>query len=80
MKYKTANILGFLLIQLGIIVFGISIMYFQSNVNIGTIIGITITVIGFLIRIIFYRCPQCGAMITWRPLNIKYCQNCGQKL
>ncbi len=80
MRYKTANLLGYIFILLGIVLFGISIIYFQSNVNIGTIGGIIIIVSGFFVRIIFFRCPQCGAMIAWRPLNIKHCQNCGQKL
>lgn len=80
MTYKTANLLGYIFILLGIVLFGISIICFQSVISIGTIFGIVIIVIGFLVKIIYYRCPQCGAMIAWRPLNIKHCQNCGQKL
>lgn len=80
MRYKAANLMGYVFILLGIVLFGISIICFQSEINVGTILGIVIIIIGFLIRIIFYRCAQCGAMIPWRPLNIKHCPNCGKKL
>lgn len=80
MRYKAANLMGYVFILLGIVLFGISIICFQSEINVGTILGIVMIIIGFLIRIIFYRCPQCGAMIPWRPLNIKHCPNCGKKL
>jgi hypothetical protein len=43
-------------------------------------IAIIIIIIGFLVRVIFYRCPECGVMIPWRPLNVKHCPNCGKKL
>jgi rubrerythrin len=43
-------------------------------------LGIVIIIIGFLVRVIFYRCPECGVMIPWRPLNVKHCPNCGKKL
>ena len=80
MTYKVANLMGYVFILIGIVLFGISIICFQSEINVGAIGGIVIIIIGFLIRIIFYRCPQCGVSIPWRPLNIKHCPNCGKKL
>ncbi|WP_312492330.1 hypothetical protein [Anaerosporobacter sp.] len=44
------------------------------------VIGIVVVGLSMLVGIIFYRCPQCGHMLAWRPLNLKYCQNCGCKL
>ena len=55
MRYKAANLMGYVFILLGIVLFGISIICFQSEINVGTILGIVIIIIGFLIRIIFYR-------------------------
>lgn len=63
MTYKVANLMGYVFILIGIVLFGISIICFQSEINVGAIGGIVIIIIGFLIRIIFYRCPQCGVMI-----------------
>ena len=80
MTYKVANLMGYVFILIGIVLFGISIICFQSEINVGAIGGIVIIIIGFLIRIIFYRCPQCGVMIPWRPLNVKHWPNCGKKL
>ena len=56
------------------------VICFQSEINVGTILGIVIIIIiiGFLVRVIFYRCPECGGMIPWRPLNVKHCPNCGK--
>ena len=54
------------------------VICFQSEINVGTILGIVIIIIGFLVRVIFYRCPECGVMIPWRPLNVKHCPNCGK--
>ena len=62
------------------------VICFQSEINVGTILRIVIIIIiiiiiiGFLVRVIFYRCPECGVMIPWRPLNVKHCPNCGKKL
>ena len=72
MTYKLANIMGYAFILLGIVLFGISIICFQSEINVGTMLGIVIIIIGFLVRVIFYRCPGCGVMIPWRPLNVKH--------
>ena len=80
MTYKLANLMGYAFILLGIVLFGISIICFQSEINVGTILGIVIIIIGFLVKVIFYRCPECGVMIPWRPLNVKHCPNCGKKL
>ena len=42
------------------------VICFQSEINVGTILRIVIIIIiiiGFLVRVIFYRCPECGVMI-----------------
>ena len=57
------------------------VICFQSEINVGTIWGIVIIIIiGFLVRVIFYRCPECGVMIPWRPLNVKHCPKKKKKL
>ena len=53
MTYKLANIMGYAFILLGIVLFGISIICFQSEINVGTMLGIVIIIIGFLVRVIF---------------------------
>ena len=53
MTYKLANIMGYAFILLGIVLFGISIICFQSEINVGTMLGIVIIIIiiGFLVRV-----------------------------
>lgn len=53
MTYKVANLMGYVFILIGIVLFGISIICFQSEINVGTILGIVIIIIiiGFLVRV-----------------------------
>ena len=53
------------------------VICFQSEINVGIILGIVI-IIGFLVRVIFYRCPECGVMIPWRQLNVSIVQIAGK--
>lgn len=80
MKYKTANILRFWLMLAGLCVSGLSIVLWETPSNIMFFSGVIIILIGMLIGFVFYRCPKCGSMLSWRPVNLKYCNNCGEKL
>ena len=51
MTYKVANLMGYVFILIGIVLFGISIICFQSEINVGAIGGIVIIIIGFLVRV-----------------------------
>lgn len=80
MRYKLANIVRYLGILTGLILSGISMIIYHSEYNVLFAIGIVIVALSILVGIIFYRCPKCGHMLAWKPLNLKYCQNCGNKL
>lgn len=79
MNYKVANLLRFTLILVGLCVSGLSVLFWKT-VNIVFGLGIAIIILGMLIGAAYYRCPKCGHMLIWRPLNLKHCQNCGYKL
>lgn len=80
MNWKIANIIRFTLIMLGISLFGLSILIFQTGNNFLAYLGIIIIIAGMLVGFLFYRCPQCGRMLAWRPIKLKYCHHCGCKL
>lgn len=80
MSWKKANIIRFTFILLGLCTSGLSILFFKTENNLVFFLGIIIIIVGMLVGFIFYRCPQCGHMLAWRPINLKHCQHCGCKL
>jgi hypothetical protein len=44
------------------------------------IIGVALAAANFIIGLIFYHCPNCGSLLTFRPLILGHCNNCRHKL
>ncbi|HHU02235.1 MAG TPA: hypothetical protein GXZ91_03755 [Christensenellaceae bacterium] len=79
MNYKAANIIRFFGVIIGIIISGIFILIYGTENNFLFVIGIVVAAASFIIDLIFYRCPNCGHTLAFRPLILKLCNNCVYK-
>lgn len=85
MNLKTAYKLGNLCELLGLAI--ILASSFLGNTDKGlhmSIAGLVVTLIGFAVHLVFYRCPYCKGSLSSRgkkkKVGMNICPNCGRKL
>ncbi|NLJ64262.1 MAG: hypothetical protein GX337_02580 [Christensenellaceae bacterium] len=80
MNYKTANMIRFFGVIIGIIISGIFMLIYGTENNFLFVIGVVVAAASFIIGLIFYRCPNCGSLLSFKPLILRHCNNRGHKL
>ena len=81
MKLRIVRLCGNAFIILGILSLAVSIMSSGFIQVLLSVIGILLTVLGFFLFLLFWKCPYCHMHLPFSGLlGIKFCPYCGNDL